>query len=41
MNTKITNYDGSVVTVPQKLVRPESVEIAFSSSEGILEKQPG
>ncbi|MCI0454123.1 MAG: FAD-binding protein [Candidatus Dadabacteria bacterium] len=26
MNTKITNYDGGVVTVPQKVVRPESVE---------------
>jgi hypothetical protein len=26
MNTMITNYDGGVVTVPQKIVRPESVE---------------
>ncbi|MGH7799021.1 MAG: FAD-binding oxidoreductase [Thermodesulfobacteriota bacterium] len=26
MNTKITNYDSGVVTVPQKVVRPESVE---------------
>ena len=26
MSTKITNYDGGVVTVPQKVVRPESVE---------------
>jgi FAD/FMN-containing dehydrogenase len=26
MNTQITNYDGSVVTVPQKIARPESVE---------------
>jgi FAD/FMN-containing dehydrogenase len=26
MNTHITNYDGGVVTVPQKVVRPESVE---------------
>ncbi|HSF31123.1 MAG TPA: FAD-binding protein [Candidatus Tectomicrobia bacterium] len=26
MPTKITNYDGGIVTVPQQLVRPESVE---------------
>ena len=26
MSTKITNYDGGVFTVPQKVVRPESVE---------------
>jgi len=26
MSTTIANYDGSVVTVPQELVRPESVE---------------
>jgi hypothetical protein len=26
MQTHITNYDGGVVTAPQKLVRPESVE---------------
>jgi len=26
MDTTITNYDGSVVTAPQKVVRPESVE---------------
>ena len=26
MNTPITNYDGGVVTLPQKVVRPESVE---------------
>jgi FAD/FMN-containing dehydrogenase len=26
MDTTITNYDGGVVTAPQKVVRPESVE---------------
>ena len=26
MKTPITNYDGGVVTLPQKIVRPESVE---------------
>src|SRR3989304_1922531 len=26
MNAKITNYDGGVITFPQKVVRPESVE---------------
>ena len=26
MSTKITNYDGGVITIPQKVVRPESVE---------------
>jgi FAD/FMN-containing dehydrogenase len=26
MPTKITNYDGGIITVPQKFVRPESVE---------------
>jgi hypothetical protein len=26
MPTKITNYDGGVITVPQKFVRPESIE---------------
>jgi FAD/FMN-containing dehydrogenase len=26
MNTQITNYDGGVVTLPQKVVRPESIE---------------
>jgi FAD/FMN-containing dehydrogenase len=26
MHTPITNYDGGVVTLPQTLVRPESVE---------------
>jgi FAD/FMN-containing dehydrogenase len=26
MSTTLTNYDGSIVTTPRQLVRPESVE---------------